>query len=349
MIQANIFATSAAHRRAQGVWLLICCLLVYLMVVLGGATRLTGSGLSMVRWEPVSGILPPLGTEAWELEFESYKSSPEYQKKNIGMDLKGFKSIYWFEYSHRLLGRTVGLVFLLPFLYFLARRRLERRMIPKMLLMFLLGGFQGLLGWYMVKSGLVDDPHVSQYRLTAHLLAAVAIYGYIFWVALGLLRRPVGMSQGDPPWLRGALIAISVLVVITLATGGLVAGTRAGLVFNTFPLMGGSLVPSGYLAMEPVSINFFENVATIQFNHRLLAIATLVVVLFTAFFGIREARAVRLRQGLWLLLGIVSIQLAVGITVLLFYVPVSLAVVHQGLALLVFTVALYLTHRLSHP
>ena len=149
--------------------------------------------------------------------------------------------------------------------------------------------------------------------------------------------------------LRGALIAISVLVVITLATGGLVAGTRAGLVFNTFPLMGGSLVPPGYLAMEPVSINFFENVATIQFNHRLLAIATLVVVLFTAFFGIREARAVRLRQGLWLLLGIVSIQVAVGITVLLFYVPVSLAVVHQGLALLVFTVALYLTHRLSHP
>ncbi|MCP4454569.1 MAG: heme A synthase, partial [Planctomycetes bacterium] len=178
---------SNKDQRQIAIWLLVCCALVFAMVVLGGATRLTGSGLSMVNWAPVTGVIPPLDEADWEAEFAHYQSSPEYQKINKGMDLSGFKRIFWFEFAHRVLGRTIGIVFLLPFLYFLIRRKIGRSLVPKLGVMFVLGGLQGLLGWYMVKSGLVNNPHVSQYRLTAHLLAAVVIYGYMFWVALDLL------------------------------------------------------------------------------------------------------------------------------------------------------------------
>ncbi len=174
-------------RKAVASWLLVCCALIFVMVVLGGVTRLTGSGLSMVEWQPVYGILPPLDQAQWEAVFEKYRQSPEYQKINLGMDLEGFKGIFWLEYWHRVLGRLIGIAFLVPLLIFLTLRRLPAKLVPKLLGMFVLGGLQGLLGWYMVKSGLVDDPHVSQYRLAAHLLLAILIYGYILWVALGLL------------------------------------------------------------------------------------------------------------------------------------------------------------------
>ena len=163
--------------------------MIFAMVVLGGVTRLTGSGLSMVHWKPVTGIFPPQNEQQWSEEFAHYQQSPEYQKINVQMDLEGFKKIYWFEFAHRVLGRTIGLVFLLPFLYFLVRRKIDKPLVPKLVVMFVLGGLQGLLGWYMVKSGLIDNPHVSQYRLTAHLVAAIAIYSYMFWVALGLLYK----------------------------------------------------------------------------------------------------------------------------------------------------------------
>ena len=169
------------------IWLLVCCATIFAMIILGGVTRLTGSGLSMVQWEPIMGVLPPLNQSEWEETFLLYQQYPEYKLKNFAMSLGEFKSIFWFEYGHRLLGRSIGIIFLLPFLFFLIKGKINRALTPKLIAMFVLGGLQGLMGWYMVKSGLVDDPHVSQYRLTAHLALAIIIYAYIFWVALDLL------------------------------------------------------------------------------------------------------------------------------------------------------------------
>jgi cytochrome c oxidase assembly protein subunit 15 len=266
---------TAYHNRRLALWLMICCAMIYAMVVLGGVTRLTGSGLSMVQWDPIFGVVPPLSEAQWDATFSLYRESPEYQKINAGMDLHGFKRIYWFEYAHRLLGRTIGVVFLLPFLYFLIRGRIRRPLIPSLAAMFVLGGLQGLLGWYMVKSGLVDNPHVSQYRLTAHLGMALLIYAYMLWVALGLWSN--GGHDTRPAAPRGLRLfagLLGVLVVITALSGGFVAGLKAGLAYNTFPLMGGRWIPEGILAQSPAWRNFFENIATVQFDHR--ALATLV-------------------------------------------------------------------------
>ena len=206
-----------AQNRAVATWLLICCGLVFAMVILGGVTRLTGSGLSMVEWDPIFGILPPLDQASWDETFTLYQQSPEYQKINIGMDLAGFKQIYWYEYSHRVLGRTIGTVFLLPFLFFLIKGWVQRPLIPKLLTMFVLGGLQGLLGWYMVKSGLVDNPHVSQYRLTAHLGLAILIYAYMFYVALGLWLGERRLAS-DPGGLRRATTRAFFWVARTLSS-----------------------------------------------------------------------------------------------------------------------------------
>ena len=256
------------HHTQIAVWLLLCCALIFTMVVVGGVTRLTRSGLSMVEWDPIMGVIPPLGQSQWEETFHKYQQFPEYVQVNRDMTMSEFKFIYWMEYAHRLLGRGIGLAFLLPFLYFIFRRRIERSLIPKLVAMFLLGGLQGLLGWFMVKSGLIDMPRVSPYRLTAHLILAVIIYGYILWVALGLLfpdpenRNP----SARPP--RRLAHATTMLIVVMIASGGFVAGTKAGFAFITFPLMNGRLIPEGLLAMRPMWTNFFENVATVQFDHR---------------------------------------------------------------------------------
>ena len=207
-----------SHDRLIAAWLFVCCGMVFAMVILGGITRLTGSGLSMVEWDPIFGIIPPLDQETWNEDFDLYKQSPEYQKINAGMSLHEFKSIFYFEYGHRVLGRTIGLAFLLPFLYFLFRGRIRHSLRPKLVIMFVLGGMQGLLGWYMVKSGLVDKPHVSQYRLTAHLAAAIAIYGYILWVALGLYYVMPRMFTREvyriirPHWIFALFLSVAVLV-----------------------------------------------------------------------------------------------------------------------------------------
>jgi cytochrome c oxidase assembly protein subunit 15 len=230
-------------------WLLACCGLVFCMVVLGGFTRLTGSGLSMVDWRPLMGILPPLSDADWQRVYDMYRESPEYQMVNAGFGLEGFKSIFWLEYLHRLLGRIIGLVFFVPFVYFFFKGYVVRREWPKYLLMFALGGMQGLLGWYMVKSGLVDVPHVSQYRLTAHLVAAFAIYAYMFWVALSLLF-PAQQDAPRHPWF-GKTLALFIVLSVTIVSGGFVAGLKAGKIYNTFPMMGDYWIPPGLMALEP--------------------------------------------------------------------------------------------------
>ena len=222
--------TTHPYHRQIAVWLLICCPLVFAMVMLGGVTRLTGSGLSMVEWEPIMGAIPPLSHEEWQDTFQKYQQSPEFEHKNFHMDVDQFKSIFWFEYSHRLLGRFIGIVFLIPFLFFMITKRFERRMIPQLITMFILGGMQGILGWYMVKSGLVDNPHVSQYRLAAHLGFAFIIYAYIFWAALSLLF-PItnNQSKGGLRSIARFSVFLVALVYTAVISGAFVAGLKAGL------------------------------------------------------------------------------------------------------------------------
>ncbi|MEZ5541376.1 MAG: COX15/CtaA family protein [Pseudomonadota bacterium] len=339
-------AAALNRDRPVAVWLLVCCLMIYAMVVLGGVTRLTGSGLSMVEWDPIFGIVPPLDQASWEETFALYRQSPEYRHINAGMDLAGFKRIYWFEFSHRLLGRTIGTVFLLPFLYFLVRGRLGRPLAPRLAALFVLGGLQGLLGWYMVKSGLVDDPHVSQYRLSAHLGLALLIYAWMLHVALGLWH---GAEQALPAGarLRRAVRSLLALVFITILSGGFVAGLKAGHAYNTFPLMDGHWIPQVIFMLEPWWHNFFENIATVQFDHRLLATLVFCSVCLLWFFGLRGTTAPPLRRGLHLLLAAVLLQVALGISTLLLYVPVPLAATHQAGAVLLLSVLVYLNQRMT--
>ncbi|MGD8618806.1 MAG: COX15/CtaA family protein [Gammaproteobacteria bacterium] len=344
----TLSARSNPHDRLIAVWLFVCCGMVFAMVILGGVTRLTGSGLSMVEWDPIFGIIPPLDQQTWNETFELYKQSPEYLKINAGMDLAGFKQIYWFEFSHRLLGRLIGTVFLLPLLFFLLRGWVSRPLVPRLLGMFVIGGLQGLLGWYMVKSGLVDNPHVSQYRLTAHLGLAVVIYGYMLYVALGLWSGTQHSPPATPAGLRRAAAAIWSLVFVTLLSGGFVAGLKAGFAYNTFPLMNGRLIPESLFAQEPLWRNFFENVATVQFDHRVLAITTVLGIVALWLAGRRLTLPGQVRIGMHLLLAAGLLQASLGISTLLLHVPTALASLHQAGALLVFSAALFLYHRMLH-
>jgi len=334
--------TAEINRRIAQ-WLLICCALVFVMVVLGGVTRLTGSGLSMVDWRPVTGFLPPLSDEAWQKTFEMYQESPEFQKVNSQMDVNDFKGIFWLEFLHRLLGRTIGIVFLVPFLFFAAKGYIRKNEWLKYGTMFVLGGLQGVLGWYMVKSGLVDNPHVSQYRLTAHLIAAFLIYAYMFWVALSLLF-PSDRNERHP-W-YGKTLALTTLISVTVISGGFVAGLKAGKVFNTFPMMGEYWVPPGLMAMEPWWRNLFDNIATVQFDHRILAITTFALIIAYWIRIPKTDLPARVRTGVNALLHTAILQVALGIATLLLVVPISLAAMHQGVAMLLFTAGLYLCHAL---
>jgi cytochrome c oxidase assembly protein subunit 15 len=334
---------SQSSRTAVAGWLGICCVLVFAMVVLGGVTRLTDSGLSMVRWEPISGMLPPLNQTAWQAEFQHYREFPEYQKINAGMSLAAFKSIFYFEYAHRMLGRLIGLVFAIGFVWLWIRKHLSRPLVPHLIAMFVLGGLQGLLGWYMVKSGLVEIPHVSQYRLTAHLGLAISIYLYMLWVLFKLVeRRPAPVvSRG----LRRVTLGLGVLVFVTVLSGGFVAGLKAGHAFNTFPLMAGRWIPPGYLALDPIWRNLFENIATVQFNHRLLALSTFALVLVFVIQVMKDKALQPLRKPTLTLAGVATIQVALGISALLWFVPVALGAMHQAVALILLSVMLYVVFR----
>jgi len=334
--------TAEINRRIAQ-WLLVCCALVFVMVVLGGVTRLTGSGLSMVDWRPVTGFLPPIGEEAWQKTFEMYQESPEFQKVNSQMDVHDFKGIFWLEFLHRLLGRIIGIVFAVPFLYFAAKGYIRKSEWLKYSTMFVLGGMQGALGWYMVKSGLVDNPHVSQYRLTAHLIAAFLVYAYMFWVAMSLLFP--NDSDENHPWYRKT-VALTTFITITVISGGFVAGLKAGKVFNTFPMMGEYWMPPGLMALDPWWLNFFDNIATVQFDHRILAITTFILIVTYWIRIPKSDLPARIRKGVNALLHTATLQVALGIATLIYVVPVPLAATHQGVAMLLFTVAIYLCHGL---
>ena len=316
--------------RMVGLWLVACCVVLVALVLVGGATRLTGSGLSMVYWQPLS-VLPPLTESAWQAEFEAYRASPEYQQINVGMSLDEFKFIFWWEFGHRLLARGLGLVFALPLAWFWWRGMLPVRLRWPMLGLLALGGLQAWMGWYMVQSGLVDIPRVSPYRLAAHLGLALLILVIMLRLATGLLwtRPPPQAAEGVRRGIRASLV----LGALTILSGAFVAGLKAGLVFNTFPLMGGQIVPPGAWALEPAWRNLFENPGLVQFIHRVLALATLAAVLTSWWLG-RTSSDPRLRRLLTAVALIALVQVTLGITTLLMSVPIGLALVHQGTAVL---------------
>lgn len=328
-------------------WLLVCCGLIFMMVVLGGVTRLTHSGLSIVEWEPLVGTVPPLTDHDWQTLFEKYRRTPEYQQVNKGMSLEAFKRIFWVEYFHRLLGRLIGVVFFVPLVYFWLRRRLDRRLGLRLAGIFLLGAVQGGLGWYMVASGLIDEPRVSHFRLTAHLLLAFLIYAAILWVALGQIRpRAEEKPGGSPAPLRRMAWCVTAVVFAMVVTGGFVAGIRAGKAYNTFPLMNGHLVPPEIFMLDPWYLNFFNNMATVQFDHRLFAWALAVLVPLLWIKVMRSDVRTGVRRRAHALLAILVVQISLGISTLLLAVPVALGAAHQGGALAVLTAAVVLNHAL---
>lgn len=330
-----------AARRQIAWWLFGVAGLVFAMVIVGGLTRLTESGLSITEWKPVMGALPPMSEAAWADAFQKYQQIPQYEFVNKGMTLDEFKTIFWWEWGHRLLGRLIGFAFLLPFLWFIATRRVERALAPRLAIMFVLGGLQGALGWWMVKSGLTHRVDVSQYRLTAHLGLATLIYAYMFWTALGLWREraPIVVSTG----LRRAAYGLVGLVFLQMLLGAFVAGLKAGYIYNTWPLMEGRFIPSGLFAHEPWWINFFESMLTVQFDHRMVAYLVAILALWHwhAARPFAEAR----RSATWLALAVMA-QIGLGIWTLLWAVPIPLGAAHQAGALVVLTLALVHAHRL---
>lgn len=318
-------------------WLLATAGMVAAMVVIGGVTRLTESGLSMVEWRPLMGWVPPLSEAEWERVFALYRQSPEFRVHNAWMALADFKTIFFWEYLHRVWGRLIGLAFALPFLAFLATGRLERALAPRLAALFVLGAIQGGIGWWMVTSGLADEPRVSPYRLATHLSMAFLILGVLLWTALDLLNQP--RPAVEPPLRHGAT-AVLALVSLTVLAGAFVAGTDAGYAYNSFPLMDGSLVPDGYWSPELGIASLFEWVPAVQFNHRWLAIATAAAALGFVHWAGRRAPD-DARWPLRLLALVVAVQVGLGIAALLLVVPVWLGALHQAGAVLLFSVAVW--------
>ena len=325
---------------AIAIWLFCCAIMIFIMVILGGVTRLTHSGLSMVEWDPISGIFPPMTETAWQDTFEKYQQYPEFKIKNPTMQLNEFKSIFWMEFTHRVWGRAIGLVFFIPFIFFLIRKQLSNPLIVRLVCMFILGGIQGILGWFMVKSGLSEQPNVSQYRLAAHLTLAFVLYGWIFWTATQLLQKsPQGTINQS---YQNALSCLIILLFITVISGGFVAGTHAGLIYNSYPMMGDTWLPKGLFGLQPWGKNFFENIITIQFTHRLLTALVLIYTLTLYIVLMLQKIPSRTRIAGHCLLIAVIVQFTLGITTLILQVPTALAAAHQAGALLLFTAILWL-------
>ena len=327
-------------------WLLAVCAMLLGMIMLGGATRLTGSGLSIMEWAPLSGILPPLREAEWQRLFALYQQIPQYRLINDGFGIEGFRHIFWLEWTHRLWGRLIGVVFLLPLIAFAATGRIPRRLVPRLVVLFLLGGLQGAVGWFMVASGFfADSTAVAPSRLVIHLALAVALYAAVFWTALDLWpRRPVPPD----PLLRRLTQGLAGLLALTILAGGFVAGLHAGLSYNSFPLMDGRLIPRDYAQLPSIAANLTQNIAAVQFDHRLLATLTALLALATVAIGLSRPIGRPLRPALLVLAAAVAGQYALGVATLLAVVPVGLATAHQGMAILVVTAVLLCLHPMRH-
>ena len=344
--QAPAGTILTARDRAVGVWLLVCCAMVFGMVMLGGITRLTGSGLSIMEWKPIMGAIPPMTNVEWNRVFALYQQIAEYKHVNAGMSLEEFQGIFWWEYLHRLWGRTIGVAFLLPFLWFLAKGYLRRPMVPRLAAMFALGALQGGVGWFMVASGFEDRVDVSQYRLVLHLGLALFIYAFMFWTALDLLQ-PARLAGTDAGKMSKHCIVMLGVIALEICLGGLVAGLHGGLIDNNFPMMGDRLIATGLFAREPWWSNVTENPETAQFLHRLCA-GLVAVVLISLVVRVRRRvlpREIKLR--VYALPFALAAQAFLGIATLILVVPVPLAVAHQAGAIVLLSVALFTLHGLK--
>jgi len=327
---------------AVRVWLGSVVTLIFAMVVVGGATRLTGSGLSITEWKPILGAIPPLSAADWQEAFDKYRQIPQYQLVNKGMSLAEFQFIYWWEWGHRFLGRFIGVAFAIPFIAFAVAGYIRRDLAPSLIALFALGALQGFMGWYMVQSGLVDRVSVSQYRLAAHLGLAAVIYAAMIWVLLGV-GQPARAVKQSWAWLSAAGLLVFSFVQIVL--GAFVAGMKAGFAYNTWPLMDGALIPDGLFVMQPWHINLFENALTVQFNHRMAAYLLFAWAIVHALAMVRTGRIGQMSA--LALAGAVTLQAVLGIWTLIAQVPLSLGLVHQAGAFVVLAIAVYHLHRLS--
>jgi heme a synthase len=334
-------------RRPLRLWLWSGATLTFLILIVGGITRLTQSGLSIVDWQPIMGVIPPLGEAQWQEAFDRYRQFPEYQQLRRGMSLPEFQFIFFWEYVHRVLARLIGLVFLIPFLWFWARGYLNRPMLKRALVLFGLGFLQGFMGWYMVKSGLVDQPHVSHYRLAAHLSIAFAIFGCCVWFARDLALRP-GADAPQRTERRGVVLGlylVGALLGVQIVWGALVAGLKAGRIFTTFPLMDGGWIPPHVMGMDPALLNLVANPITVQWVHRVLGtvLAVAVIALFARAWSDRgDPRSLGWSVAF---LSLILVQYLLGVLTLIHAVPVSLGVIHQAVAMVIFGVWLGWLHQ----
>ena len=326
------------------IWLCTIYILVLAIVVVGGATRLTDSGLSITEWQAIHGIIPPMTTIEWQEEFEKYQKIPQYQEINKGMTLNEFKYIYWWEWGHRFLGRIIGLAFVIPFAFFLFKGRIEKRWIPHLIALFILGSLQGFFGWWMVKSGLVERTDVSQYRLALHLAVASLILGYIVF----LLHRMSSKYQYQTYQLSLNLFSglFVTLIFIQIILGAFAAGLNAGLTFNSWPLIDGKWIPDGLFILNPVWKNFFENILTVQYQHRLVAYLLVVLALCQFVISLKTNERQMIRNTA-IILGLSLLQSAIGILTLVLVVPITFALVHQFLAIIILSFSIW--HMLTFP
>jgi len=345
-------ASAPARARPVALWLLGVAGMVWVMVALGGATRLTGSGLSIMEWAPLTGALPPMSEREWHRLFELYRAIPQYALVNAGFGLEGFKEIFWLEWAHRLWGRLIGLAYALPLAWFWLRGRIPAGYKPRLLGLLLLGGLQGAVGWFMVASGFEPDrTTVSPYRLVVHLALALGLFAALFWTALSLLR-PLSEAPPLPPsasGLRRQVLAAFILVSLTMLAGGFVAGIRAGFDYNTFPLMAGELVPAEYWRLTPAWRNLTGNIAAVQFNHRLLATLAGLAALGAAFVAWRRLPAGFARAACLALGAAALLQYGLGVAALVQMVPVWLGTLHQANAVLLLAAGLAALHGLRSP
>ncbi len=349
MPPARPYADIDPHRRRVMGWSLAgWALMILLIVVIGGVTRLTESGLSITEWAPVSGVLPPLTADAWEEAFRAYQQIPEYQELNRGMTLDEFKTIFFWEYVHRVWARLVGMVIVVLFGLFLARGWLTKPLGWRFVTLGVLTGAQGALGWFMVMSGLADRTDVSQYRLAAHLGLALVIYVVAVWTAADLFAERD--ESVDRPWrfrLRRAAGVLTLLVFATAIAGAFVAGLDGGRAYNTFPLMGGRIVPAGYFTLDPWWRNVFENVAAVQFNHRWIGVMTLAAMAALWVQARKATMPPHARRWLHVLPAVALVQVLLGIGTLVMVVPIWMAALHQAGAVILLTVSLLLYHTLT--
>jgi cytochrome c oxidase assembly protein subunit 15 len=334
--------------KTLSIWLFTTCVFITMMVIYGGYVRLTRSGLSIVEWQVVTGMIPPLTQDAWQAEFDLYQQTPEYQKVNTGMSLDAYKSIYYREYIHRLLGRLTGTIYVVPLFIFLFKGIIPRHKRNLYLIIGLLFAAQGFMGWCMVKSGLVDQPAVSHYRLTSHLLIALLLLGLCFWNGLD---HAIGAPAAKRASKKSALFILSfsliIIIVIQISYGGLVAGLKAGYISDTFPFIFGYLIPPGLLSMlQPWYINLVDNMVTVHFVHRWLAFGVLILAGVLYYWGRTRHLSRDIQLGAAAEIALVTFQILMGLGVILWHIPVWLAIMHQGTALLLFVVALFINHQL---